>query len=294
MNTKFAFVALSTKSANKQVDGEKPKRVQTKVSNRVENCKAVCAYCGKEFEYKPSYGGTHTYCSNTCATAAKKVEHIPNTKCFVCGKPIYIKPSRIARSKSGKFTCSKECMGKMRTIIFVGENNANYRNETVSYYYNNGFKYQRIKVHNHPYKGFDDYYPYHRYVVEQNHELFDDSYFDIINGEYYLKPKTIVHHKDENTLNNDINNLIPLTIGEHTSLHNKEKEIIRDFKGRITGVFKHGELLGNHNDNDNQQPSNNSNIIEGSTTNSRILTDNTEDSNANTSAVPDNIGEDIV
>lgn len=72
MNTKFAFVALSTKSANKQVDGEKPKRIQTKVSEKVENCKAICAYCGKEFEYKPSYGGTHTYCSNACATAAKK------------------------------------------------------------------------------------------------------------------------------------------------------------------------------------------------------------------------------
>lgn len=124
--------------------------------------------------------------------------------------------------------------------------------------------------------------------------MFDDSYFNIIDGNYYLKPEIKVHHKDENTLNNNIDNLIPLTISEHSSLHNKQKELIRDSKGRIIGVFKYGELLGNHNDNDNQQPSNNSNIIEGSTTNSRGVIDNANVSNANTSAVPNKIGEDIV
>lgn len=277
------------------VGNKKPSNVPAgKINVRGNNIKCICAYCGKEFEVAPSYGRTHTYCSNACATAAKKVEHVPNRECFICGKPIYIKPSRIARSKSGKFTCSTECMGKMRSIIFIGENNGNYRNNTISYYYNNGFKYQQIKVHNHPYKNCLDCYLYHRYVVEQNHNLFDDSYFNIIDGNYYLKPEIKVHHKDENTLNNNIDNLIPLTISEHSSLHNKQKELIRDSKGRIIGVFKYGELLGNHNDNDNQQPSNNSNIIEGSTTNSRGVIDNANVSNANTSAVPNKIGEDIV
>ena len=47
---------------------------------------------------------------------------------------------------------------------------------------------------------------------------------------------------------------------------------------------------------DNQQPSFDRNIIEGSTTNSRVLTDNAEDSNTNTSALPNikNISDDIV
>lgn len=57
-------------------------------------------------------------------------------------------------------------------------------------------------------------------------------------------------------------------------------------KGRIAGVFKQGELLENHSDNDNQQPSNDRNIVEGSTTNSRGLTDNADASNADTSALP--------
>ena len=59
-------------------------------------------------------------------------------------------------------------------------------------------------------------------------------------------------------------------------------------------VVKQGELLENPEE-DNQQPSIYRNIIEGSTTNSRVLTENAEDSNANTSALPNlKIGDDIV
>lgn len=50
-------------------------------------------------------------------------------------------------------------------------------------------------------------------------------------------------------------------------------------------LYKQGELL-EHPEVDDQQPSLNSNVLEGSTTNSQIQTDNAEDSNANTSALP--------
>jgi hypothetical protein len=57
-----------------------------------------------------------------------------------------------------------------------------------------------------------------------------------------------------------------------------------------TGIFKQGELLENptleRQKEDNQQPSLSSNTLEGSTTNSRIQTDNAEDGNADTSALP--------
>lgn len=58
-----------------------------------------------------------------------------------------------------------------------------------------------------------------------------------------------------------------------------------------------GELLENPNLNkmDNQQPNLDSNILEGSTTNSQIPPDKTEDSNADKSALPTIIcGDDIV
>lgn len=190
------------------------KTVGKKESTRKGNgsVKRVCAFCGKEFITYP-WRGAGKYCSHKCATDATKVEHIPNVKCCICNKPIYIKPSRLERSKTKMFTCSKECMGKMRSKVFVGELNPNYNNTKDRVLYTNN-----------------------------------------------------------------------------------EKTIIRDVDGRIkTVVFKQGELLETHNDNDNQQPSISSNAFKGSTTNSRVQTDNAEDSNADTSALPSiNTSDDIV
>ena len=58
-------------------------------------------------------------------------------------------------------------------------------------------------------------------------------------------------------------------------------------------VIKLGELLESPKE-DNQQPSVYRNIYEGSTTNIRALTDDAEGGNDDTSAQPDNIGDDIV
>lgn len=190
------------------------KTVGKKESTRKGNgsVKRVCAFCGKEFITYP-WRGAGKYCSHKCATDATKVEHIPNVKCCICNKPIYIKPSRLERSKTKMFTCSKECMGKMRSKVFVGELNPNYNNTKDRVLYTNN-----------------------------------------------------------------------------------EKTIIHDVDGKIkTVVFKQGELLETHNDNDNQQPSISSNAFKGSTTNSRVQTDNAEDSNADTSALPSiNTSDDIV
>lgn len=107
----------------------------------------------------------------------------------------------------------------------------------------------------------------------------------ICNKPIYIKPSRLERSKTK-----------MFTRSEHTSIHNNEKTIIHDVDGKIkTVVFKQGELLETHNDNDNQQPSISSNAFKGSTTNSRIQTDNAEDSNADTSALPSiNTSDDIV
>lgn len=66
-------------------------------------------------------------------------------------------------------------------------------------------------------------------------------------------------------------------------------EMMYKFKYVNTSAdLKQGELLGHPNmkDEDNQQPSLNSNIFEGSETNRRVLSNNLEDSNSDTSALP--------
>lgn len=265
---------------------------------RINNCNClvtrICKQCGKEFQV-PHYYGKGDYCSKKCSDVSKRSPHTPNVKCEYCGKMFYKKPNQIARYKH--HCCSKECMGLLRKIIYSGNNNPNYgnRKERVKDYIQ-GRLYYDIHVENHPFShklhNTGSYYKEHRYVVEQNYHLFDENYhlfdenyFIVIDEKHYLKPKVSVHHINEITTDNIIENLIPLTRSEYTTEHNFRKTIIRDELGRISGVVKQGELLENHNVSDNQQPSINSNINKGSTTSSRPLIDNAKGSNAAKSAL---------
>lgn len=275
----------------------KIKVAKPKVQRVTSYVTRVCKTCGKEFKI-PSWYGKGEYCSRNCADLGKIVKHLPNVVCEYCGKEFYKKPSQLLKDKH--HCCSKECMGNLRSFIYSGEHNPNYNNRkerTISYIHGN--KYYDVHVTNHPFShkvhNIGEYYKEHRYVVEQNYSLFDEKYFVIIDGIHYLRQDVDVHHKNEITTDNRIENLQPMFRGEHTSEHNKSKIIIRDTNtGRITGVIKQGELLENHKANDNQQPSIDRNINEGSTTNSRDLASNVEVSNANTSALPNIIGDDIV
>ena len=131
-----------------------------------------------------------------------------------------------------------------------------------------------------------------------------------------------IHHKDANHFNNDKTNLVMLPGNVHMLIHryfgnvlisalhtnklsreqffsfcsNEQKQFyeqIIDLDITRQVVVKQGELLETPEE-DNQQPSIYRNIIEGSETNNRVLTDNAEDSNVDTSALPDKVGEDIV
>lgn len=64
----------------------------------------------------------------------------------------------------------------------------------------------------HPKANAYGFVPQHRLVVERHQGR-------------YLAPKTDVHHKDHDKLNNDIGNLQCMTRGEHMALHNREKRI---------------------------------------------------------------------
>lgn len=137
----------------------------------------------------------------------------------------------------------------------------------------------------------------HRLVIERNHTKFDPKYFKEINGWIVLKDEYDVHHINEIKTDNRLENLQILTKSEHTTLHNRMNIQNAHKYKKIIGVLKQGELLENS-EVDNQQPSLNSNILEGSETNSRVLLNTLEDSNADTSTllqqILDIVGDDIV
>lgn len=204
----------------------------------------LCKLCGNEI---PETKAPKGFCSWKCYEEWCKFNKTPNCRCSVCGKEMYIKPSRLKRVKNG-ITCSKECANKLKSEYMSGEGNHQFGligDKNVSFkgteiISNYGYILEYAPEHPFPHdkttKGGRVFQ--HRLVIEKNYKLFDETYFLEINGNFYLKPEFSVHHVNENKKDNRIENLQIITKSEHTSLHNKEKEIIRNNLGRIIGVVK--------------------------------------------------------
>lgn len=231
----------------------------------------VCKQCGKEFSV-PDYKKDAKFCCVECAHKALHAK--PNCICEVCGKEFHLKQSAIDRNKH--HTCSVECLNKLKSILYKGAGNHQYglkgdKNASfkgnIILHRNNNLIERLVYMPDHPYADKNGRVTEHRLVVEQNYKRFDIKYFDEINGKYYLKRSTQVHHINFNHNDNRVENLIPLTRSEHTKIHNKYEIITRDDKGKITGVLKQGELLEKPEE-ANQQPSYSLTTIEGSETNS--------------------------
>lgn len=265
-------------------------KCSSKTGPKVKSKHNECIVCGTlvtDENYNKSIGSN--YCSWPCYEKNKQLITKPNCVCSICNKPMYLKPFRLKRVVHG-VVCSNECKSIQKSNFMSGEGNHQHgltgdKNASfIGIDRINQYGYNMKYLPNHPKADSAGRYREHRYVVETQGS-YDDKYFDFIDGVKVLKDEYHIHHKDENKTNNNINNLEVLTQSEHSSLHCKTKTIIRDsVNGRIIGVLKQGELLESLEE-DNQQPSDSSNTIEGSTTNSRVPSDKAGDSNANTSAL---------
>ena len=151
-----------------------------------------------------------------------------------CGKKFHLKPSRI----TGNNCCSKECYKKFASQKMQGEGNHQYELKGKN---NSSWKsdvristygYRMIRVLDHPFRNSSDFVFEHRLVAEK-YLLTDETSVEI-NGKKYLNPDLEVHHKDQNKLNNDPNNLLISTKSEHKILHNLLNPREKD---TITGKF---------------------------------------------------------
>lgn len=235
-----------------------------------------CEICEKENYVVDTKKFPARFCSYKCYEEWQKFNKPPNCQCTICGIKMYLKSSRLKRVKND-ITCSIECASKLKSNYMSGEGNHQFG---LKGEFNSSYKGSEILNHdyiyeycpNNPKCNINGRIRQHRLIVEKNYHLFNNEYFELIDNFYVLKDNYDVHHINEIKSDNRLENLQILTRSEHTTLHN------------ISGVLKQGELLESL-EVDNQQPSLDGNIFEGSTTNDRVLSDNSEDSNVDTSAL---------
>lgn len=261
--------------------------------------KVKCEICGKEEYVLNHRAQVYKTCSRECAS--KYLSQLNSKRvtltCPICGEEYECKQSKTKHHRTcGKPECRKSWLKKTK----CGKNNTNYK-KVEDLIRRNEYGECRNKA-------------IHQHIVKE--------YFNLPNLKSLPKGYHI-HHKDCNHDNNDIHNLVLLPQETHMLLHrifgnvllsalhtgrmdretffsiltDKQKEFylnIIDLDITHQAVVKQGELLENP-EVDNQHPSVYRNIYVGSTTNSRVQTDNAVDGNADTSALPaDDGGEDIV
>lgn len=92
-----------------------------------------CAVCGRDFYAKPRLLalGHARHCSRVCANIG--VRKGKEVECSTCRRLVYRDPRSLARSRSGKFFCSKRCQTLWRNQTYVGEKHANFNNGRAAY-----------------------------------------------------------------------------------------------------------------------------------------------------------------
>jgi len=137
--------------------------------------------------------------------------------CLVCKKEFSVV---LSRAKKAKY-CSRACVNIAWKKFFSKEGNPKWKNGVKM----NASGYRTIASPNHPYKDKQGYVREHHLVMEKKI------------GRYVL-PHEVVHHLDENKLNNDISNLVLLSSkSEHIKKYHRDSGKETWFKKGIRNVF---------------------------------------------------------
>jgi len=235
-----------------------------------------CENCGIEIKITPSRfkARSNFFCSKKCEAEYKTAEL--NVVCKSCGKRFHVKPLRLKKLKNKEnICCSKLCSNKFREITFLGENNHQFG---LKGELNDSFKsdivmsvYGYILTRNmtHPFRTKGNFVFFHRLVMEnylKTNEPDSDNLVDV-NGELFLSPDILVHHMNENKLDNRLENLMCLNLSEHVTLHNKKMGLDRDEsgrfmqRGRVKYLSDKAKLFRKHADDAGQDVSSNETVV---------------------------------
>lgn len=225
----------------------------TKATEIKVNLELDCEVCGQH--YTVGSEGSNRCMSHVCQKAEiKNSKH--NATCYICKTTFHIKASQLAkRIHKDKITCSRACSAVARKELMSGENNHQFglKGELNSSHLSDirisSYGYILVKHDTHPLSHYDGYMLLHRLVYEEYLRTTNDyTYLTEIDGKWVLNPAFVVHHIDENKLNNSLSNLELSTLAEHSARHSEDRTIIRDSLGRIStvvGEIKSGTLVRN-------------------------------------------------
>lgn len=266
--------------------------------NTKEKILVKCKICGKEEFKTPSRAKYYHTCSKECRieyskiNLSKKIE----CKCSICGKIFKVKPFIYNRVKS-KISCSRKCASQLKETSYIGKNNHQYglKGKLNSSFVGDETTRRNSKITDifvyrpeRPDANKDGRIAKHRLIIQENYDKFNNDLFDFINGFAVLKDGLNVHHINQDHNDNSLDNLIPVTRAQHIKIHTNCRSIAQYQILRLIGVFKQGKLLETPGV-DNQQPSLNSNVFEGSETNDRLLSKCIEESNVDTTTLLENV-----
>ena len=182
-----------------------------------------CIVCGKIDYVWPSRAKTYKTCSRECMgiQAIKTPSKQASIVCDVCGRPFKVKQSHADKRR----TCSMECCGKLRSEKMIGSGNHQYG---IKGSLNSSWKGGR-SVSSHGYIRVR-----HESATNNDGVIFEHR---LVMEEYMgrkLHANEVVHHINGIKTDNRAENLKLMTLAEHTSAHNVDRDQSKDKK---TGRF---------------------------------------------------------
>lgn len=143
-----------------------------------------CVICSKPIYKRPTQiAKGNTYCSRACYAASLR-DGIHGT-CRYCGKPVYKQLAQASRSKSGALYCNRRCATSENNKVKLGPRNGNYKNGIATYR-----------------KRALDHYGAKCHVCDYSNDIVLE-----------------VHHIDRDRENNELSNLVVLCPTHHSEVH---------------------------------------------------------------------------
>lgn len=191
--------------------------------NRIDDDKRItkkCTVCGVFFIIPKCRDWREHECSSDCKNKKRLIIKLKRERsCLVCNKKFF--PRKIQIENGGGKFCSMYCLHQSN----IGNiNSQETKDKRVKSFINSDYNRNRPKGENHPQYMDVIFRDGYRWAINeqgnkmQEHRLIIEKHIG-----RKLKSHEIVHHKDRNKVNNELDNLQIMTRSEHAKEHANEK-----------------------------------------------------------------------